>query len=515
MSLCLPFCQVHPLTHPPQVRELHELLRTATERVANLLNEGTQTHRLPPEILATIFDLAVDHGSEEHTKQIIPLTHVCRYWRTLLLSYPKMWSTLCMKPGNPSMISEWLERSQQVPLTIIAEFSDNHQHPPCRYQDSATATLADAYDPEVCPRHKAVLSLDQLLPHRSRIHELDILILSSDPDWEEPDHSGKPPLLYHHFFKKSLPNLKRLDLRAADSEQSRYVIPIPHLLFEGYLPRLKELKYLGVNGGLTGTVKNLVSCEIGVWLGSAGPVMIGSEEVQMLFNNNRTVKSLTIRECEFYFDTAPWVPTPIPMPDLKYLNICCNSDRDFEQIVNCIHAPQFKNLDTARLSTPDYTVRTVATDGSGHTFVSSQYFYDAVNFRPLRHLGAVITTLCVDLGVTLPDPDERPVLDRVLRSFDAVQVLEFDGTFASIEGDLSILSITGVFPGLKVIRVGISRGGCKVVLQFLATALRRRMGEGNPPAAIEPLFAEGEDGLGRVEWEEHCGAEGIHNFLSR
>ena len=243
---------------------MYEVLRTAIERVENLLNEGTPTHRLPPEIMTRILSLAVDHGSEEHTKQIIPLTHVCRYWRTLLLSYPRTWSTLCLKPGNPAIISEWLSRSQGVPLTVVAEFTDAYEHPPCRYKDSAKATLADTYDLEVCPRHKAALSLDQLLPHRSRIRDLDILIRSSDPLWGDEDHRGEPPLLYHHFFKKTLPNLHRLDLRATHIEETRFTIPIPALLFGGVLlPRLKELKYLGVNGGLTWTAMNLVSCEIG------------------------------------------------------------------------------------------------------------------------------------------------------------------------------------------------------------------------------------------------------------
>ena len=187
---------------------MYEVLKAATGRVANLLNEGTPTYRLPPEILARILYLAVDHGSEEHAGQVIPLTHVCQYWRTLLLSYPRMWSTLCMKPGNPIVISEWLTRSQNAPLTVIAEFTDAYEHPPCRYEDLATATLADTFDLDVCPRHEAVLSLDQLLPHRSRIRDLTILFHSSDPDWDDGDH-GEPELLHHHFFKNGLPNLQR------------------------------------------------------------------------------------------------------------------------------------------------------------------------------------------------------------------------------------------------------------------------------------------------------------------
>ena len=50
--------------------------------------EYTQTRRLPQELLTRIFDLAADLSPGSN--QIIPLTHVCRYRRTVLLSYPTM-----------------------------------------------------------------------------------------------------------------------------------------------------------------------------------------------------------------------------------------------------------------------------------------------------------------------------------------------------------------------------------------------------------------------------------------
>jgi len=494
------------------------VLRTATDRVAILLNEGTPTHLLPPEILTRILYLAVDHGSEEHAEQIIPLTHVCRYWRTLLLSYPRIWSTLRMKPGNPSVISEWLARSQNVPLTVLAEFTDTYDHPPCRYQDP-TAALTSTVDLKVCPRHRAVLSLDQILPHCSRIRDLNIVVRWSDSHWMDGDHGGEPPLLYHHFFKETLPNLQRLDFRATHTEQTRYAIPIPDHLFAGGLPGLKELKYLGVNGGLTGTVKNLVSCEIGVWWGSAGPAMISPEELQTLFNNNQTVKSLIIGECEFFYDSDPWVPTATSMTDLEYLEIHCPVSSDLEKIVKCIHAPRLGDLDTVQLSFSGSSIRVVATDSSGHTFEFSQSNTSDLDFHPLRHLGADITTLRLGQGSTLQRLDEGTALCEFLRSLNAVQVLEFDGAIASAENVLSnVLSITGVFPGLRVIRVAVGRDDCKGTLQLLSVVLRLRMEEGNQFTTIEPLLAEGEGGLGQelcAEWERHCEAEGIHNFWSK
>ena len=76
----------------------------------------------------SILCLVVDRVPEYHAEQIIPLTHICRYWRKVLLSHPRIWSTLCVKPGNPRAISEWLARSQKAPLTVIAELTDTYYH---------------------------------------------------------------------------------------------------------------------------------------------------------------------------------------------------------------------------------------------------------------------------------------------------------------------------------------------------------------------------------------------------
>ena len=487
-------------------------------RVANFLNEGTATHRIPPEILERILYLSVDHGSEEHAGQLIALTRVCRYWRTLLLSYPRMWSTLYMKPGNPSAISEWLTRSQDVPLTVIANFTDTYEHPPCRYEDSATAVHADTYDLEVCRRHEAVLSLDQLFPHRSRIRDLDILLRLSNPGWDDDDRhdNGEPILLNHPFFMETLPNLERLDFRATHVEGTRCLIPIPDHLFAGQLPRIRELKYLGVSGGLVEVVKGLESCEIGPRSRSVGPAIISPAELQILFSNNTSVKSLVINNCEFY-TPARQGSTATPMTDLEFLRIYWLLGRDLEIILNLIRIPQFQSLDTARLSFNFPRIRVVATDGSNCTFEFSQSIGEGPDFYPLRHLGAAITALRLGQGMTLRDLDGRPELFEFFRSLDAVQVLEFDGAAGFVRNILSgILFITGVFLGLKVIRVAISRDDCEGALRFLAAASRRRMEEGNPLATIEPLVGV-EDGLGQdicAELEKHYKAKGIQNFLS-
>jgi len=279
---------------------------------------------------------------------------------------------------------------------------------------------------------------------------------------------------YTTFFKETLPNLQRLDFRAAHFEQHRYVIPIPDSLFAKELPCLKELKYLGVTGGLTESAKHLTSCEIGFWEGSAGLTVISQQELQILFDNNKTIKSLTIRECEPFSASVPGVHTATLMKNLKSPKIYCLAGDDLETILECVHVPQFKSLDTVQLSLFHNTVKAVATDGFDHTFEFWQSIGNNPEFYPLRHLGADITTLRLDRGTTLWKFYGGPALNEFFQTLDAVQVLEFDGAIASAKNVLSNLSVTGVFPGLKFIRVRISRDDFKRFLQLLTPRVGSR-----------------------------------------
>ena len=211
------------------------------------------------------------------------------------------------------------------------------------------------------------------------------------------------------------------------------------------------------------------------------------------------------------------------MTDLKFLKIHCYISSHLEIIIKSIQIPQFKSLCTIKLSFPSSFVQAVATDASGHTFEFWQATAEGgPDFYPLRHLGAEVTTLRLDGGVTLDQLSVQPGLGDFLRSLDAVRILEFDGT---IDFDQNIIIfIPGVFPGLKVIRVEIGLDDCEEVMKHVAAAARLRMEEGNPLAVIEPFSAEGlgkcaggEGGLSqelRAEWEKRYEAEGVQKFLS-
>lgn len=134
----------------------------------------------------------------------------------------------------------------------------------------------------------------------------------------------------------------------------------------------------------------------------------------------------------------------------------------------------------------------MATDNSGQTFEFSQLIGDDLNFRPPRHFGAVVTTLHLDQSLRQSDV---PASYEFLRSFGAVQLFELDGT--TTEYSENVLSMTGVFPRLKVIQGTVSQFNCERTLRPPAVGLKWHVMEGNPLTTMKPLLAEGEDGLVR------------------
>jgi len=115
-------------------------------------------HRFPPENLTHIFRYTYQSKGNrreragfpttitaEHGKGIVALTHVCRYWRVILLSNPKLWTTANLT--DPFMTAALLERSDSMP--IIATYITPNPNAP-------------------------VPSTETLLPHFSRIQKVHI-----------------------------------------------------------------------------------------------------------------------------------------------------------------------------------------------------------------------------------------------------------------------------------------------------------------------------------------------------
>ena len=131
-------------------------------------------NRLHPEIIA----LCAAFVSDTDPKQIIPLTHVCRYWRRAIASSPRNWRSIDSRWKR--LVPLCLERSATVPLSVKISVSDIKGN-----EDF----------------------LQTLIPHVSRISGLYLTGYSSIESVAD-DLPG--------FFNSQIPPLTSLELEQAD-----------------------------------------------------------------------------------------------------------------------------------------------------------------------------------------------------------------------------------------------------------------------------------------------------------
>ena len=72
-------------------------------------------NRLPPEILSLIAR-QIPNSADENVASVIPLTHVCQYWRSSIISAPENWTRISSRSKPLAALS--LERSKAAPLEI-------------------------------------------------------------------------------------------------------------------------------------------------------------------------------------------------------------------------------------------------------------------------------------------------------------------------------------------------------------------------------------------------------------
>ncbi|KAF9644910.1 hypothetical protein BDM02DRAFT_3121118 [Thelephora ganbajun] len=109
-------------------------LRTKREEIESRLEQAVRTqcpspiHRLPYELLASIFNMGVFPSEEEEDPLMLPtLMLVSRYWHDIAISTPTLWSKI--RIGNHNSVEKaarMLARSKSVPLDISVDFNDRY-----------------------------------------------------------------------------------------------------------------------------------------------------------------------------------------------------------------------------------------------------------------------------------------------------------------------------------------------------------------------------------------------------
>ena len=78
-----------------QLKSLETRARDVLKLIPSLQNLLRPVNRLPPEVLSHITRCLLQRNNAPDTRQVIPLTQVCRYWRESIISVPANWTLIC------------------------------------------------------------------------------------------------------------------------------------------------------------------------------------------------------------------------------------------------------------------------------------------------------------------------------------------------------------------------------------------------------------------------------------
>jgi len=181
-----------------QLKALEEFSRTSRTRRNTLI----PISQLPPETLILIFSILPPFACDEKVSYLplIRVTHVCRQWREIALTYPRLWIYIDFTKLTPAGITGILARAKTLPLRLEAKIVDWSEEQVDDFESRLKAHISHT-------RHLSISGdfhnvLEQLV---SPAHSLEFLSLTN-PYF--PFGSFIPDSI----FNNTVPKLKCLEL---------------------------------------------------------------------------------------------------------------------------------------------------------------------------------------------------------------------------------------------------------------------------------------------------------------
>ncbi|KAI0358097.1 hypothetical protein OH77DRAFT_1242088 [Trametes cingulata] len=180
------------------------------------INNLAATSRLPPEILSEIFALVAishyetqqrNHYGPSHAYKWITLTHVCRTWRTVALSTPRLWSRIVLT--RPDVAREVLARSKKAPLWVSATLA-YHDDPRLEVLNTLMQESSRIKELRLTGPARMVQSLST--QWRLPATKLESMFLSSDVKPFDRDSFLPSQALSSEFLSGQVPRLRRLEI---------------------------------------------------------------------------------------------------------------------------------------------------------------------------------------------------------------------------------------------------------------------------------------------------------------
>ena len=246
-------------------------------------------NRLHPEVIT----LCAAFVSDTDPKPIIPLTHVCRYWRRTIISSPRSWASI--GSGWKQLAPLCFERAGAIPLVVNISALD------IKGDNSF---------------------LQALVPHTSRISHLSLTRYSSIEEVAD----GPPS-----FFAAPMPNLTSLELEQVkeptESIQSNETLA--HPLFQNVS------KFKSLHLTRTPLYPGAFSTTSLVDLKLVGHTIPFGKFIGFLHSNPNL--KLVVLDLRFAGGSVCVSPEKqAPLPRLRRLSFTCRSAADARGLLSCV-----------------------------------------------------------------------------------------------------------------------------------------------------------------------------------
>ncbi|KAJ8697505.1 hypothetical protein PTI98_004306 [Pleurotus ostreatus] len=222
-----------------ELEDLEQKLSTALSMVRSFRNMASPVHRLPPEILASIFQRLQDlstpssyfpqlNGSADFAANTYPLEQValvCRRWREAALAVPALWSTIFH--ANDALIHRCISRSSAASLNVFIQ---------CPWHGIAVEQSLSRDLP----------LMQAIKPHLDRVQELHLIEVST------------ASIMTSDLLQSPAPMLESLTVSVGFHAFSTVPNgPALTALFNGETPKLRQVAFQGFTSWSPNLFQNL------------------------------------------------------------------------------------------------------------------------------------------------------------------------------------------------------------------------------------------------------------------
>ena len=307
--------------------------------------------------------------------ELVKVTHVYQDWRSILISHPRLWSSVFVKNDSKDFVAACLERSRELPLTVFLDLKHDgnyYDHRGCACIKRKYKMLITKNNP--CRYHTTIVPLLQA-HYTRRIYKLDVnfSIFDSDPS-ELPQRNFQNALHDFKFFAFSLPSLESLNFTVDhefDLERFTYM-ELPENLFHLKTYPSRKLRHIALDGCYGGPIlfsKNLTSFKLAG--GTGYGIKLDQHTFLPLLSASTSLESLALSNCSFPDSSQLSGVTPVKLSRLKTLRLI---DMDgFSGLPRLMEIPALNKLSSLCISpwlsdlgdfySPEFQVRAESDDG--------------------------------------------------------------------------------------------------------------------------------------------------------